>query len=986
MRNRTLSIGAAVLFFSLSGAQQTKYFTQASDYHFGLAENLFQGKVYNASQYEFASEYFYGDLNNSQKEAARFFDNLIGTLLQKDGAELGLQAFLEENPNSAFLSAASLPLADYYLNKKDYERALEMLMKVNQLQLSREENSQYVLKLGYAKFMTGDKAGAVEALHEAYNSAEGESRKEISYMLGHLSYSGGDSEAAFKYFDEIKDDEKFAGMVKPYYVQMYYNTGDYSRAISEGKNLLDGDLSPTYKSEVQKIIGESYFRQGKYSDAYPYLKNYLEQQQNPTSSDLYEMGFLAAKMQNYEEAVHYYNRLLNEQSASAQNAYYQLGNAYLQTGRKQEALSAFRSAYQMSYDAKVKQLAHEQYAKLGYELGNPFETPGKVLQAYISAYPKSAKRAEMQKLLVNSYLYSGDYRATLEAIDKMGNASGETEKINQEVSLLLGMEEFNKGNYDEAEKYLNRSLKKNISDEAGYRARYWLAQIDYQKGRYPAAISGFEKLAGKNFPENQQVPYDLGYAYFKSKNFPKAQQNFSQYLKNPQEEYKADAELRLADTYFAENKLTDAIALYDKAEGADEHTMFQKAMAQGYRGDSQAKISELKKFTGKYPNSEFAEQANFEIAAAYASQEDYSNSNAYLEKVIKSGKDRDLTINARIARAQNLADLGQTERALQEFRLLGSEYRNTEWAKKILPASRAAFLKNNDISGYQAFAKSLGVDVSSAELDEINLTGARNFYQKKEYARAIPMYEKFLIKNPTGQGRYLAQYELGESYYQTKNAAKALAVLQEVANEPNDYQTEAQTRIAQIYLAQNNSAEAIRQLEKLLKAPDKKIRNFANVELMSLYAENNEISKASQRAEEVLKDASSPPPVLEKARVIRARSLMQTGKDRDAQNAYAALEKSTNPEVAAEALYAKAFYQNKAKAYKNSNETIFKLANNFASEEYWGAKALLVMARNYLGLQDQYQASYTVDQVIANYQDFPEIISEAKEIKKSIKK
>lgn len=113
---------------------------------------------------------------------------------------------------------------------------------------------------------------------------------------------------------------------------------------------------------------------------------------------------------------------------------------------------------------------------------------------------------------------------------------------------------------------------------------------------------------------------------------------------------------------------------------------------------------------------------------------------------------------------------------------------------------------------------------------------------------------------------------------------------------------------------------------------------------------------------------------------------MNNGKDKEAQNAYASLEKSSNAEVAAESLYAKAFYQNKGKAFKSSNETIFKLANNYASEEYWGAKALVLMAKNYAGLKDNYQATYTADQIIENYKDFPEIVAEAREVKKAIKK
>ena len=103
-----------------------------------------------------------------------------------------------------------------------------------------------------------------------------------------------------------------------------------------------------------------------YSAAYPHLKEYIQHQEKPSESDLYEMGFVAAKLQKYDEAVSYYNQLLNSNSAMAQNAYYQLGNAYLQTGKKQEALSAFRSSYEMSYDPLVQQYAHEQYAKLSY--------------------------------------------------------------------------------------------------------------------------------------------------------------------------------------------------------------------------------------------------------------------------------------------------------------------------------------------------------------------------------------------------------------------------------------------------------------------------------------------------------------------------------------------------------------------------------------------------------------------------------------------
>lgn len=986
MNSKKILITAAVAYFGISEAQQSQYYRDADDYQYHLAENLYQTKIYNASQYGYAQQYFYNEmLSASRKEAAQFFDNVIGVILQKNHAEEGLEAFMKEYPNSAYFAQANLPLADYYLGQKDFQKALETLQKVNQYQLSREENTQYILKLGYAKFMTGDSAGAIEALEESYNNVDESEKGDVAYMLGHLYYADGQNEKAFQYFDTVKDEEKFSRLVKPYYVQLYYNEKEYNKAISEGEELLNENVSDTYKAEIHKIIGESYFMKGDYEEAYPHLKEYLQAQSTPSESDLYEMGYITAQLDRYDEAVSYYNQLINSNSALSQNAYYQLGNAYLQTGKKQEALSAFRSAYQMEYDAQVQQLAHEQYAKLSYDIGNPFESAPKVIQGYISKYPKSSKTPEMKSLLVKSYLYSGNYKETLNAIDTLPNSTPETDKIDQEVSYLLGTEEFNKGNYDNAEKYLLRSLELNENKEITPRAMYWLAQTYYQKGNYPSAIVRYEKLLNMDFPEKQQLPYDLGYAYFKSKKFDKAGAYFKTYLQNPKPEFKTDAELRLADTYYADNQLNEAIAIYNQTDNANDYTLFQKAMALGFKGDTETKISNLKSLLSQYPDSEYADDALYEIGTSYAAQDDYGNSNEYFSKVIKTSSDKDLVANAQIYRAQNYFSQNQEDKALSELKSLGTQYKNTAYAEKIVQAARPIYVKKGDVSGYQKFAANLGVNIDSSEIDEINLTSAKNYYTKKDYKSAISYYEKYLSKNPTGDGLYQAQYELGESYYQTGNGNKALTVLQEVANVQNDYQEDAQTRIAQIYLAQNNTSQAKIYLERLTSSGNVNIKNFANTELMKMYAEEKNFSQAEQYADLVLSNSKNSASVLESAKVIKARSLMNKGKDKEAQSAYAALEKSSNSEVAAEALYAKAYYQNKGKAFKSSNETIFKLANNYASEEYWGAKALLVMARNYIGLKDKYQASYTVDQIIANYQDFPEIVAEAKEIKKQIR-
>lgn len=986
MNTKKMLLATAVFFYTLDNAQQSVYYHNQNDYLWDLSENLYSTKIYNAAQYEFTQHYFYDrSLSASKKEAAYFYDTIIGVLMQKKYGEKGLESFMKEYPQSAYFAQAHLPLADYYLGKRDFAKALETLKKVNQYQLSREENTQYILKLGYAQFMTGNTRNAIHTLEDAYDVVDENEKGSVAYMLGHLYYAKQDNDKAFQYFDSIRDDEKYRQLVQPYYVQLYYNRGDYNKAIAEGQLLLNENVSESYKQEVHKIIGESYFMNNDYASAYPHLKSYIQSQEKPTESDLYEMGFVAAKLSKYDEAVSYYNQLLNSNSAMAQNAYYQLGNAYLQTHKKQEALSAFRSAYQMTYDPLVQQYAHEQYAKLSYEIGNPFESAPSVLHSYIEKYPKSEKTEELKKLLVKTYLYSGNFKETLDAIDQLPKQTAETNKINQEVSFLLGTEEFNKGNYNEAETYFKRSLAFSLNQDFYNRALYWLGQTYYQKGNYQDAIGNYLQLINQNFEEKQQLNYDLGYAYFKSKDFENSKNYFTTYLQSPKPEFKTDAELRLADSYYALNQLDNAIAIYDKTESTDDYTQYQKSLALGFKGDYTAKINQLKKMLTQYPKSDFVDDAWFEIGSAYAAQNNYEPSNEYFTKVIQANWDKNLVANAKIYRAQNWIEQNQTEKAIAEFTALGKEYKNSSFTEKIVQAAKPAYLKTGDVKGYENFAQTLGISLDTKEIDELNLTLAKNYFTVKEYKKAIPLYEKYLSQNPKGEGLFQAQYELGESLYQSQNTAKALLVLQSVADVENDYREDAQTRIAQIYLAQNNKSEAEKYLLPLESSTNANIKNFANLELMKIYAEQKNDSKAEIYADKVLANTKNSVSVIESAKAIKARVAMEKGRDKEAKTLYAALEKSTNTAVAAEATYAKAYYQNKAKAYKSSNETIFRLANNYASEEYWGAKSLVLMAKNYLGLKDNYQASYTCDQIIAHYSDFPEIVGEAQAIKKSIK-
>ena len=131
-------------------------------------------------------------------------------------------------------------------------------------------------------------------------------------------------------------------------------------------------------------------------------------------------------------------------------------------------------------------------------------------------------------------------------------------------------------------------------------------------------------------------------------------------------------------------------------------------------------------------------------------------------------------------------------------------------------------------------------------------------------------------------------------------------------------------------------------------------------------------------AEKVLAEAKIDEMVKSDAQIIIARSAIQAGNETKAKEAYARLLPIAKGELAAEAIYYDAYFKNKEGKFEASNAAVQKIAKNYSSYKYFGAKGLILMAKNFYGLKDSYQATYILENVIQNFTDYPDVVSEAK--------
>ena len=131
-------------------------------------------------------------------------------------------------------------------------------------------------------------------------------------------------------------------------------------------------------------------------------------------------------------------------------------------------------------------------------------------------------------------------------------------------------------------------------------------------------------------------------------------------------------------------------------------------------------------------------------------------------------------------------------------------------------------------------------------------------------------------------------------------------------------------------------------------------------------------------ADKVLANPKTDNKVKSDAQIIVARSAIKANDEAKARTAYANLLKIAKGELAAEALFYDAYFKNKDGKFAESNKVVQKIAKDYSGYKYFGAKGLVVMAKNYYGLKDSFQATAILEGVIENFAEFTDVVEEAK--------
>ncbi len=994
MRKRNLFLALGLVISILSMGQESIQL-RADDTDFNKAMALFEEKQYTPAQEIFAN--ISGNCEDPHLELcvqSAYYQALCALKLYQPNAEKLVVDFITNNPTSSRVNLAQFELAEYFFERKKYRDALEWFKKVEEGQLSLEDRQGYYFKTGYCHFSNDEFTEARENL-EKVNDRNSSFVGPATYYLGHIHYLEKNYNQALEKFEELQDNSNF-GPIVPYYItQIYYHQEKYEELLELGPALLDA-ASSKRAPEIARLIGEAHYNLGNFQDALPYLEMYRAGGGRLVIEDYYQLGFAYYQAEYYDKAVQSFNKITSGKDSLAQNGYYLMGDAYVKLNEKQEAKNAFYAAANLSFDPVIQEDAAFNYAKLSYELGDPYYDPVNALQDFVEAYPKSNKKDQAYELMINYFLSAKNYAKALKSLEEIGIKNYQLEVAYQKIAFYRGIQLYNNGDWNGALKFFDKSQKYKHDNKLLNLSQYWKGEALYRVGDMPGSeqvLRKFQTSSGATrLSVYDQSLYSLAYAQFKQEKFKEAITSFTRFKRtSPEHKYSYDAQLRIADSYFMQNEFLLAIEAYQASlnlgGGDDDYATYQLAVSNGLLDKTDDQIQSFQSFLAKFESSKLRDDAYFELGSAYMNKAAYAKAIETFQAL-----NSEYPNNAYQARA--LLNIGlmyynsdQGSQAIDTYQAVVNQYPGTAAAKEAIANARRVYVDLDRVNDYADWVSTIDfVDVSKSSLDSAAFEAAEKVYLSNNCEESRKAFSAYLERYENGLFALQAHFYKAQCAFKAEDYPSALGDFEKVLTYPRNTFTEPSLlRAAQIRYFQKNYGEALNHYTKLEKIAQYPANRYeAQRGAMRCYFKVTNYEKAIEFAKAVKGNEKADAQALQEAELIIAKSAYKTQAYELAMSSFKQVEKLSENENKAEAGYYIAELLYLDKDYKGAREKVFELIETMPDYGFWVSKSLLVLARTYWKEEDYFNAEYTLTRLIGISTN-PEIKKDAEHLLEQLK-
>lgn len=887
----------------------------------------------------------------------------------RDGEKL-IDDFIDHNPSSPKAATAFYDLANFFYAEANYVKASSYFRKVDFPALTMDQQSQGHFKWGYSYFNQKKLDEALEQFNfvkrqsNAYSPAS-------NYYAGFIEYSKGNFDEALFDLKKAESSPAYASIVPYLIINIYYKQGRYDSVLEYGNSLKNRtDLANT--KEISMILAEAQYYKGDFKKALEAYEKYLDKNPKAETALLFRAGYANYTSGNTEKGVEYLERAAAAKDTVSYYASYYLGILYLKQGNKPYALNSFNYAKKNPKDAKLAEESSFQFAKISYDAGKPDQSIDE-FERFLKTYPASVHTTEVNELLAQAYVNGNNYNKAIQYIEALPSRNAYIDQAYQKATFLRGSDLFNRGEYEEAVSNFNKSLEFPRDKAYVALASYWNGEAYSIGKRYTEAIANYTKVIDLGSTVDAEIllktRYGMGYAYFNLQDYTRALFSFKEFVNkgNKGTPNYTDGIIRLADCYYVSKQYEDALANYNRARtlgsSDNDYVLLQSSVIYGIQRKYAESKNMFADLSRAYPKSQYRDEAIFQQAQFEIEQGHYQAAVDGLSQIIRTGTNAQFIPYAYLRRGASFFNLKQYDKTIGDYSAVIQQYPNHPAAQEaLLPLQEAFNLagRSSEFERYLSQFKTANPD--NKGLESVEYETAKNLYFDQQYQKAISSLSSFLASYPQSSRQAEAKYYIAESHYRLRDYDKALPLYKEISTDMTfAFSGKSIARIAEIEFKQGKFENAISSYRNVSKlASNKKDQYVAWSGLMETFFLLEQYDSANAYARLILERGNVNAGATNKASLFLGKVAMAKGDLETAKDEFLNTLNAARDEYGAEAKYllAQTFYQQKD--YKQSYETLISLTKDFESYQEWVGKAFLLLADNFVAMDDIFQAKATL--------------------------
>ena len=367
-----------------------------------------------------------------------------------------------------------------------------------------------------------------------------------------------------------------------------------------------------------------------------------------------------------------------------------------------------------------------------------------------------------------------------------------------------------------------------------------------------------------------------------------------------------------------------------------------------YIADEQyaAGVKVLEQFIGQYPNSKYHSQALSDLGLAYM-------------------------------------NLGERDKALAYYDMVVKAEPKSAQSKSAMQGIREIYISKGDADAYFDYAQKLGLEgnVSQMARDSMSYVAAQKLYLDSKITEATTSFANYLKNYPKGYYRNDALFFLSDCYVREGRDDDAIKSLTELAAEGhNQYSERVLDKLSSMCYKKGlfeQAASAYRSLYDEASTSSAKINAASGYVASTLkFADDAGLVKM---ADDVAKMAEVNEVARRKAQYAKASVLTRQGNDKEAMTIYKQLSAEVKSAEGAESRYRVIEAEFKAKNYDKAEKMVYAFSDSKTPQNYWLAKAFILLGDIYMARQDSFQARATYQSVVDGYSPADDgIVAEAK--------